>query len=211
MIIEKIPVGPIKANCYLIGCEKTGDAAVIDAGGNADLILGRAKALGLKIRYLLNTHGHFDHVSANRAIREASAAELYIHEREVYFSSSASLFGREFGVEAEDSPEPDLFLTDGMEIQVGAYLLQVIHTPGHSLGGCCFWCESEGVLFSGDTLFNGAIGRVDLPGGSLFSLQRSIRERLFVLDDQTRVYPGHGTYTTIGRERLNNHHIPRGG
>lgn len=210
MIIEKIPVGPLKANCYLIGCEKTGDAAVIDAGGDADLILDRAKVLGLKIRYLLNTHGHFDHVGANRAVRDATGAELRIHEREVFFSSSAASAGREFGVETEDSPAPDCFLVDGMQIRIGHYLLAVIHTPGHSLGGCCFWCEGEKVVFTGDTLFNGAIGRVDLPGGSLLTLHCSIRARLFVLDDHTRVYPGHGAISTIGRERLNNPHVPRG-
>lgn len=210
MIIEKIPVGPLKANCYLIGCEKAGDAAVIDAGGDADLILDRAEVLGLKIRYLLSTHGHFDHVGANRAVRDATGAELRIHEREVFFSSSAAAAGREFGVESEDSPAPDCFLVDGMQIRIGHYLLAVIHTPGHSLGGCCFWCEGEKVVFTGDTLFNGAIGRVDLPGGSLLTLHRSIRARLFVLDDHTRVYPGHGAISTIGRERLNNPHVPRG-
>ncbi|MDD2338226.1 MAG: MBL fold metallo-hydrolase [Geobacteraceae bacterium] len=210
MIIEAILVGPIKADCYLIGCETTGEAAVIDAGGDAELILGRARLHGLTIRFILNTHGHFDHVSAIQAICEATGAEFRIHERETYFPSSAAAAGREFGVEAEDAPEPDCFLTDGMTIGIGTYLLQVIHTPGHSMGGCCFWCESEGVVFTGDTLFNGAIGRVDLPGGSLFSLHRSIKERLYVLGDHTRVYPGHGTTTTIGRERLHNPHVPRG-
>jgi len=210
MIIETIPVGPLKVNCYLIGSEKTGEAAVIDAGGDAEFILGRARLHGLTIRYLLNTHGHFDHVSAIRAIREATGAEFRIHHREVYFSTSAAAAAKEFGVEAEDSPEPDCFLTDGMLIALGSHLLQVLHTPGHSLGGCCFWCESEGVVFTGDTLFNGVIGMVDLPGGSLHSLQRSIRERLFALDDGTRVFPGHGKPTTIGRERLNNPHVPHG-
>jgi glyoxylase-like metal-dependent hydrolase (beta-lactamase superfamily II) len=211
VIIETIPVGPLKANCYIVGCETTGEGAVIDAGGDAEKILDRVNALGLTLRYVLNTHGHFDHVSANRALlEEVTGAELCIHERELYFACSAAAAGRDFGVAAEDSPEPDRFLEDGMRLTLGRYRLQVIHTPGHSLGGCCFWCESEGVVFTGDTLFNGSIGRVDLPGGSLHRLQRSIRERLYVLGDSTRVYPGHGTASSIGRERLANPHVPRG-
>jgi hypothetical protein len=152
MIIETIPVGPLKVNCYLIGCEETAEGGVVDAAAC-----------------------------------------------------------RDFGLEAEDSPAPDCFLEDGMQIRIGRYVLQVIHTPGHSLGGCCFWCESEEVVFTEDTLFNGDIGRVDLPGGSLFSLHRAIRERLYVFGDSTRVFPGHGTSTTIGRERLNNPMFPVGG
>jgi hydroxyacylglutathione hydrolase len=209
MIIVTIPVGPIKANCYLDGCEETSEGAVIDAGGELVKIFDRVQDLGLTLRFILNSHGHFDHVSANRALREATGAEIRIHKHEVYFSSSAAAAGREFGVVAEDSPAPDCYLEDGMLIPIGRHVLQVIHTPGHSLGGCCFWCEREKVVFTGDTLFNGAIGRVDLPGGSLYELHRSIRERLFVLDDTTRVFPGHGTTSTIGRERLNNTHVPR--
>lgn len=209
MIIVTIPVGPIKANCYLVGCEETSEGAVIDAGGEPVKIFDTVQNLGLTLRFILNTHGHFDHVSANRVLREATGAKFRIHKHEVYFSSSAAAAGREFGVVAEDSPAPNSYLEDGMLIPIGRHVLQVIHTPGHSLGGCCFWCESEGVVFTGDTLFNGAIGRVDLPGGSLNALHRSIRERLFVLDDTTRVFPGHGTASTIGHERLNNHHVPR--
>jgi len=210
MLIETIPAGPLKANCYIIGCTETGEGAVIDAGGDAEKILARLKALGLSLRYILNTHGHFDHVSANRALHDATGAELCIHEHEMYFSCSAAAAGRDFGVAAEDSPPPNRFLEDGMRLCLGRYVLQVIYTPGHSLGGCCFWCESEGLVFTGDTLFNGSIGRVDLPGGSLHALQRSIRERLFVLGDSTRVFPGHGTASSIGRERLANPHVPRG-
>lgn len=210
MILETIPVGSLKANCYLLGCEETGDGAVVDAGGDAATILARLSFHGLSLRYLLNSHGHFDHVGAVRELHDATGAEFLIYEWETYFSSSAATAAADFGLTAENAPEPDRFLEHGMRIDFGRYVLQVIHTPGHSLGGCCFWCQSEGLVFTGDTLFNGSIGRVDLPGGSLHALQRSIRQNLFCLDDCTQVFPGHGTSTTIGRERLCNPHVPRG-
>ncbi|HOP41453.1 MAG TPA: MBL fold metallo-hydrolase [Geobacteraceae bacterium] len=210
MILETMPVGPLKANCYLLGCEQTGQGAIIDAGGDAGAILDRLCFLRLSLRFLLNTHGHFDHVGAVRELHDATGAEFLIHERETYFSSSAATAAADFGLAAENAPEPDRFLEHGMRIHLGRYVLQVIHTPGHSPGGCCFWCRSEGIVFTGDTLFNGSVGRVDLPGASLHALQRSIRQNLFTLNDCTRVYPGHGTSTTIGRERLINHHVPRG-
>ena len=207
MILETLQVGPLQVNCYIVGCEESGEGVVIDAGGDAAKILGRVRELGLSVRYLLNTHGHFDHVGGNRAVREATGAEFLIHERDVYFLSRAADAGRDFGVETENSPEPDRLLEDGLVLPFGRYRLEVIHTPGHSPGGCCLWCAAEGVVFSGDTLFNGSIGRIDLPGGNPSTLARSIRERLYALPDNTRVYPGHGSPTTIGHERVNNPHV----
>jgi hydroxyacylglutathione hydrolase len=210
MILESVQVGPLQANCYIIGCEKTREGVVIDAGGSVDRILARISASCLSVKYLLNTHGHFDHVGGNRALLEAVEAEFLIHENDTFFLPLAAEIGREFGGGTENSPEPDRFLSHGMTIPFGEYHLQVIHTPGHSPGGCCLYCPSERVLFTGDTLFNGSVGRIDLPGGSPEALQRSIRERLFSLPEETRVFPGHGPSSTIGRERLSNPHVRRG-
>jgi len=210
VILEKVTVGPLQVNCYIIGCEDTDEGVIIDAGGSVEKILARVDSHGLRVKYLLNTHGHFDHVGGNRALLAAVDAEFLIHEKDAFLLSLASEAGSDFGVETENSPEPDRYLVDGMRLEFGRYCLEVIHTPGHSPGGCCLYCADQGVVFTGDTLFNGSIGRIDLPGGSHELLLRSIRERLFTLPDETRVYPGHGPSSTIGRERLSNPHVRRG-
>jgi glyoxylase-like metal-dependent hydrolase (beta-lactamase superfamily II) len=210
LIIESIPVGPLKANCYLLGCEDTREGVIIDAGGDAERILERVSLHRLTVKHLLNTHGHFDHVGANRAVRDATGGELLIHGKDAFFLPRAAHSGAQWGVQTESSPDPDGLLEDGMTVRFGGCLLQVIHTPGHSPGGCSLYCEREGVVFTGDTLFNGSIGRSDFAGGDHAELIRSIRERLFTLPDATRVYPGHGPATTIGNERLHNPHVTRG-
>lgn len=210
MIIETIPVGPLQVNCYILGCEESGEGVVIDAGGSVDRILSKVKANGLKIKYLLSTHGHFDHVGGNRALLEATGARYMIHERDAFLLSMASSSARSFGVEVENSPEPDDFLEDGMTIEFGKQQLQVIFTPGHSPGGCSLFCANEGVVFTGDTLFNGSVGRTDLPGGSMEMLIRAIKQRLFTLPETTRVYPGHGPSSTIAIERVSNPYVPKG-
>jgi len=197
MIIETIPVGPLQVNSYILGCEKTHEGVVIDAGGSVDRLLARINKLGLTIKYLIDTHGHFDHVGGNRAFIEATGAKLLIHEKDAFLLSMASDAGKSFGVaDVENSPEPDGFLTDGMIIEFGDQRLKVIHTPG--------------VLFTGDTLFNASVGRTDLPGGSMEVLLRSIRERLAVLPETTRVYPGHGPSSTIAIELFSNPYVRKG-
>lgn len=204
MIIESIPVGALQVNGYILGCEKSLEGVVIDAGGSVDKLLARIKKLGLTIRYLLNTHGHFDHVGGNRAFIKATGAAFLIHERDAFFLSMAAEAGKGFGTITENSPQPDSFLTDGLIIKFGTQRLRVIHTPGHSPGGCCFYSQAAGAVFTGDTLFNGAVGRVDLPGGSMEQLVRSIRERIATLPETTRVYPGHGPSSTIAIELFTN-------
>ena len=210
MIIETIPVGPLQVNGYILGCERSREGVVIDAGGDVDRLLARITKLGLSIRYLLDTHGHFDHVGGNRAFLEATGAKFLIHERDAFLLSMAADAGRSFGVLTENSPQPDQYLTDGMTISFGDQRLKVIHTPGHSPGGCCFYGRSTGVLFTGDTLFNGSVGRTDLPGGSMEVLTRSIRERLAILPESTKVYPGHGPSSTIAIELFSNPFLRRG-
>ncbi len=210
MIIETVPVGPLQVNCYILGCEESREGVVIDAGGSVDRVLSRVKNQGLNVRYLLSTHGHFDHVGGNRAFLEATGATYLIHEKDAFLLSMAAASGRNFGVEVENSPEPDKFLSDGMIIEFGKKQLQVIFTPGHSPGGCSLYCASEGAVFTGDTLFNGSVGRTDLGGGSMEMLIRSIKQRLFTLPETTRVFPGHGPSSTIAIERISNPYVPKG-
>lgn len=210
MIIETIPVGPLQVNSYILGCEKSNEGVVIDAGGSVDRLLDRIEKLSLTIKYLIDTHGHFDHVGGNRAFIEATGARFLIHEKDAFLLSIAAESSKSFGVVAENSPEPDEFLTDGMIIEFGAQRLEIFHTPGHSPGGCCIYSAEAGAVFTGDTLFNGSVGRTDLPGGSMEVLMRSIRERLTTLPETTRVFPGHGPSSTIAIERLSNPFVRRG-
>lgn len=210
MIIETVSVGPLQVNGYVLGCERSHEGVVIDAGGSVDRLLTRIRKLGLSIRYLIDTHGHFDHIGGNRAFLEATGASFLIHEKDAFLLSMASDSARSFGVVAENSPQPDQFLTDGMTIEFGDQRLEVIHTPGHSPGGCCLYSADAGALFTGDTLFNGSVGRTDLPGGSMEVLVRSIRERLAILPETTRVFPGHGPSSTIAIELFTNPFLRKG-
>ena len=209
MIIETIPVGPLQVNCYILGCEESREGIVIDAGGNVKRLFSKIKALNLRIMYLVNTHGHFDHVGGNRAFLETTGGTFLIHKKDAFFLSMAMEEGKNFGVRVENSPEPNAFLVDEMTITFGRQTLRVIHTPGHSPGGCCFYSEVANAVFTGDTIFNGSVGRIDLPGGSMETLIESISERLAVLPEDTKVYPGHGPSTTIAIERYSNPFLRR--
>jgi hydroxyacylglutathione hydrolase len=205
MILDSVVVGPLEVNCYIIGCEETMEGVVIDPGANVDRVLAAISKHGLKIIHVLNTHGHFDHVGGNRPIMEAAGADLLIHEADVPFLSHAFETASAFGLKSENSPLPDKCLHDGMKLLVGNLELKVLHTPGHTPGGCCFLVN--GIVISGDTLFADSIGRTDFPGGSLETLLKSIHEKLMSLPDETVVYPGHGPATTIGRERVFNPYL----
>lgn len=203
MIVETLPVGMLQANCYLAGCEESRQAAVIDPGGDPQVILAAAERHGLTIEYVLNTHGHFDHIDANAAILEATGAVLAIHplDRPLLEAAGGAAM---FGLQGNASPAPDLALHDGDEIEVGTLRFQVLHTPGHSPGHVSFYEADEGMLFDGDVLFRRGVGRADLPGGDWQQLLTSIRQVLFALPDETVIYSGHGPPTTIGEEkRLN--------
>lgn len=194
-------VGPIRSNSYLLFDPEAGEGVIIDAGDEAHAILGMLSP-GIRVRYIVATHGHFDHVSAIDEVREALGARFYIHEAEKeILELTPQLSLRWVGVSYQ-APEPDGFLHDGDIIDVGGMRVRVIHTPGHSPGSICLYVDD--VLFSGDTLFAGSVGRTDAPGGSMEILAASIRERLYVLDDDVTVYPGHGPPTTIGVEKRTN-------
>jgi hydroxyacylglutathione hydrolase len=200
LIIVPLPVGMIQTNCYVIGCEETKTGAVIDPGGHPERILAEVERHGLAVKYVLNTHAHFDHTDANGPIVEATGAELALHSEDlpILQASGGAMW---FGVTANVSPQPNLELHDGDELEIGQLRFQVLHTPGHTPGHVCFYEPDQGVLFDGDVLFQRGIGRSDLPGGNLQQLMDSIQHVLFSLPDDTAVYSGHGLATTIGEEK----------
>ena len=200
MIIATLPVGLIQTNCYIVGCSETKEGVVIDPGGHPERILAGVQHHGLTIRYVLDTHAHFDHTDANSDVVQATGAPLALHPEDLPLlkaSGGAALFG----LHADPSPLPDIELDDGDELQVGSLLFQVLHTPGHTPGHVCFYEAKQGAIFDGDVLFYRGIGRTDLPGGSWPQLLDSIQRVLFALPDETTVYSGHGQETTIGEEK----------
>lgn len=199
MIIKGMPLGPVQANCYVVGCEETREAAVIDPGDEGERVLDVLAKHNLTAKVILNTHGHFDHVGGNAELKEATGAELIIHTLDAPMLGQLTQTARLFGLFSENSPEADRLVEHGDEIQVGQMAFKVIHTPGHTPGGVSFLVEDK--VFVGDTLFAGSVGRTDLPGGDTQTLINSIRKQLFVLDDATEVYPGHMGMTTIGQEK----------
>lgn len=202
MIIQKLEVGPIMANCFILGCEHTKEAIIVDPGDDADRILMALAKAELKAKYLVNTHGHFDHVGANKRMKEVTGALICIHPGDEPMLTELSRSAAMFGLSAENSPPADLLLNDGDEVEFGEITLKIIHTPGHSPGGICLY--TEGHLFAGDTLFAGSIGRTDLPGGDYDTLIASIKTKLLGLPDDTMVYTGHGPETSIANEKRMN-------
>lgn len=204
MLIKDLVVGPIGANCIILGCEATREAAVIDPGDDADRILKALAEEKLTVTAIINTHGHFDHVGANKRLKEATGADIMIHDADASMLQELSVTAMAFGLRAENSPPADRLLADGDTITFGEKSLTVLFTPGHTPGGVTFYCKEEKVAFAGDTLFYGSIGRTDLPGGNYATLISSIKTKLFALPDDTVVYTGHGPKTTIGTEKQYN-------
>jgi glyoxylase-like metal-dependent hydrolase (beta-lactamase superfamily II) len=204
LIIEHLVVGPLQTNCYIVADKDAGDGMVIDPGGDADRILAAADQLDVGVKLVLNTHGHFDHIMANEALIQATGAELAIHGDDADMLTNPLKSFSLFMAKLRPSPAATLLLIEGMQLSVGKESLTVLHTPGHSPGSISLWCEAESVVFTGDALFHMGIGRTDFPGGSYQTLLDSVREKLFVLPDDTVVYSGHGPQTTIGQERRHN-------
>jgi len=199
LIIKELAVGPIMANCFIVGCERTKSAVVIDPGDDTQKILMALAQSRLTVKYILNTHGHFDHVGGNQKMKDATHAEILIHAGDAPMLGMLSEAGASFGLAVDNSPPADRTIKDGDLITFGDITLKVIHTPGHSPGGVSF--HSDGVVFVGDTLFAGSIGRTDFPGGDFNTLISSIKNKLFPLGDDVKVYTGHGPSTTIGTEK----------
>lgn len=207
MIVDIVAVGPLGVNCCILGCPETKQGVVVDPGGDVELIMETVVRHGLTVATIVNTHGHFDHVGGNRRLKELTGARLLIHAAdEPMLSRVASVAGM-YGLQGENSPAPDGHLSDGMSLSYGNCTLRVLHTPGHTPGGCCLYLEQDGKIITGDTLFADGIGRTDLPGGSYEQLAESIRTRLFTLPDEVIAYPGHGPATTIGHEKQHNPYL----
>lgn len=198
MLLESLPTGPLQVNCYILGCEATRKAVVVDPGGNVEQILALLKQLNLELQMVINTHGHFDHVGGNRRLLEATGVELLLHESDKALLGMATHHAEAYGLTTEVSPEPQRLLQGGETITVGELEIKILHTPGHTPGGICLYVEDH--LVVGDTLFAGSIGRTDLPGGNHQQLLASIRDQLLPLPANTEVHPGHGPSTTIGQE-----------
>jgi len=202
-------VGPIQANCYVLGCERTIEAAVIDPGGDVDKILMTLSKDKFRCVYIINTHGHFDHTGDNKRLKEVTGAKLVIHRADAPMILHQGSNGSLWGMEVEDSPPPDLYVEEKDVITFGDISLKVLHTPGHSPGGISL--VSDKMVFVGDTLFAGSIGRTDLPGGDYEELIRNVKEKIFPLGDDVVIYPGHGPKTTVGREKRSNPFFASGG
>ena len=205
MLVERLTVGPLDVNCYILGDESSKEAIIIDPGAEPDRILDAVSSIGLTVRMVVNTHGHVDHTGANKEIKEALGCPLLMHQEDLYLLNDecgipiAELIG------ASSSPAPDRTLVDGEKISLGRAVIEIIHTPGHTPGSVCLL--ANGTLFTGDTLFVSALGRTDLPGGSQSQLLKSIEKRLLILPDDTIVLPGHAygpPQSTIGQERQTN-------
>jgi hydroxyacylglutathione hydrolase len=210
VIVRQLIVGPLQTNCYIAACEETLEGVVIDPGDDAPRILGEIEENEIQIKYILNTHAHFDHIGANEILKRQLKAPLALHPLDLPLLKEKG-GAMIFGLDAPQSPEPDLKLETGMELQFGNHTLQVLLTPGHTPGHVSFFEKGEKVLFDGDVLFDGGIGRTDIPGGSTADIMHSIREILFKLPDETVVYSGHGNSTTIGQEKATNPWIGQGG
>lgn len=189
-------------NAYIVGSKESGECILIDPGAQADLILREVEEAGLRVVLIVNTHGHGDHNGAVKEIKARTSAEFRIHQADVRVMAASMSWAPMMIPGYEMPPPPDGFLSDGDELRVGGVTLRVLETPGHTPGSVCFY--GEGVVFTGDTLFKGSIGRFDLDGGNGPLLLESIESRLLTLPDETVVMPGHGEGSTIGDERLSN-------
>lgn len=202
MILKTLLVGPLETNCYILGDEKSKEAVVIDPGGDFEEIEKQVEESNLRVKYIVLTHGHFDHTGALAQLKKATSAEILVHVEDASMLSSAGQ-AQPFLMESGQDPLPaDGTLKEGDKIQFGQYSLEVLHTPGHTLGGISLLIDK--MIFVGDTLFCGSIGRTDLPGGSFEQLIDSIKRKLLTRGDDCLIYPGHGPASIVGEERRNN-------
>lgn len=204
LFLQRLVVGPLQVNCYILGCPETGEAAIIDPGDDAAEIASAVRKSGLKPVCIINTHGHPDHVGANAALKREFGLKIVASPLDAALMQSGSDLLSVMGVRTVPSPPPDVTVGDGDTIDIGDIRLEVLHTPGHTEGGICLYWRGGGILFTGDTLFAGSIGRTDFPGGSWPELEKSIRGRIYTLPDETAILPGHGENSSVGREKAEN-------
>lgn len=204
-IVKQMEVGELGTNCYVLVCSVTKEAAIIDPGGAVERIFALIQDNGWKVTAIINTHSHFDHIAGNKRMQALTGAPIMIHESEAPALGNGDLnFGKQFGFNS-DGGKAERLLTDGDIISIGKLKLKVIHTPGHSPGGISLAVDD--LVFSGDCLFYRSIGRTDFTGGDYDTIITSIRDKLFLLPDNTVVYPGHGPETTVGEEKRCNPYV----
>ena len=201
VVRKSFPVGPLQCNCTVIGDADRGIGYVFDPGGNPDVIMNTVQELGLKIIGLVHTHAHLDHILAAGEINKRTGAPIWLHKSDLWLWDSLEMQCRMWGIPYSPVPGPDHWIEDEQDLQCGC---SCIHTPGHTPGSASFYFEGSSLLIAGDTLFLGSVGRTDFEGGDAGQLAKSIRERIYTLDEAAVVVPGHGPETTIGREMRHN-------
>jgi glyoxylase-like metal-dependent hydrolase (beta-lactamase superfamily II) len=204
MIHEILPVGMLACNCSIFGSERNGECLVVDPGDDISEILAIVDRHGLKVRTVVVTHAHIDHIGGARKLKEATGALVYLHADDVPLYDHLDMQAAWLGMETPDRTEIDTYARDGDRVWVGGTDLLVMHTPGHTPGSISLWIPAEKKLVAGDTLFRDSIGRTDLPGGDPQKILRSIHDKYFALPEETVVVPGHGELTTMGREKERN-------
>ena len=204
MTVKQFLAGPIGTNCYLLINEKTKEAVIVDPASCPDYTMNYIKTEEIKLKAVLLTHAHFDHIMGLSDVMEDIKVPVYVEEADLPMmmdgESNLSSGYMRGGYQFADAVP----VRDGQQLQIAGFQFRVIHTPGHTPGGCCYYMEQEDVLFSGDTLFRTSVGRSDFPGGSASALVRSVKEKLLILPEETHVYPGHMEETTIGYEKRHN-------
>lgn len=201
MWIKCLPVGQLEGNCFIIADEASKDCMVIDPGDEPDTIMDSLKKNGLKVMYIVCTHGHFDHVGCVGDIKNETGANIVIHKDEIEIYQAAKDMASFWGFDIDALPEPEIKVQEGDVIKIGDLSFEVLHTPGHSPGGICLY--TDGLIITGDTLFAGSVGRTDFYGGDTAKLRDSFK-RLMNLPEDTKVLSGHGPATTIGKEKRTN-------
>jgi len=204
LILETFPVGPLQCNCTILGDPATHDAIVIDPGEEISRIYRRLTEHGLKLKQILITHAHIDHIGGALKLKRLTGAPILLNENDLPLLKIMDEQAGWLGVETPETEAPDASLADGLTVGLDGFPAQVVHTPGHTQGSVCLYFKPLGLLVAGDTLFAGSIGRTDLPGGDGRQILQSIHNRLLVLPEETAVLPGHGPLTTIGDEKMGN-------
>ena len=204
MILETFPVGMLQCNCTILGDETTGEAMVIDPGSNIPQILARLAKHGLKLKQIVVTHAHIDHIGGALKLKQQTGAPILLNQNDLPLLGMMDMMAGWLGVSTPEVAPPDASAEDHLVVGLEKYPATVLHTPGHTQGSICLHFAPQNLLIAGDTLFSGSIGRTDLPGGDYKKIIYSIHDRLLPLPDNTRVIPGHGPATTIGEERMSN-------
>lgn len=204
MKVDHIVVGPLQSNCYIVCGENSLDAMIIDPGDEPGRIVKVIENKKLNLLYIICTHGHFDHIGAVSALKRKTGAKIVLHKDELQIYSTGKDQAAFWGYEIEEPPAPDMFVKEGDELSIKGVRFEVLHTPGHSPGGICLY--SEGIIFTGDTIFAGSVGRTDFYGGSLEELKKSFK-RIISLPPATEIFSGHGDFSTVQAEKTMNFFI----